>query len=290
MRTRPSRLSFRLQYVALRGFVLALGTLPLAWAVGLSGALWWVVAPHLSRHARADRHLAMMMPELTSGERRTILLQMWRSLGETFAEALLLPRFIAEPHRIALGPGSREAIERTVAEGGVIAVPHLGNWELATIPLAAAGAWHASVYRGITNPFVEAHVLAIRAQLFTGGLFPKGSAAAGRLVRHVRRGGSVAVVADLSDKSGPLVPFFGLPAPSTPFPAFLARQFGRPLFAACLVRVAPQRFRLEVSEIVVSHTDDRDQDIFDATSRVQQVFEAWIRRWPGQWMWAQRRF
>jgi lauroyl/myristoyl acyltransferase len=70
----------------------------------------------------------------------------------------------------------------------------------------------------------------------------------------------------------------------------LARQFGRPLFAACLVRVASQRFRLEVSEIAVDHTDDRDQDIFDATSRIQQVFETWIRRWPGQWMWAQRRF
>ncbi len=70
----------------------------------------------------------------------------------------------------------------------------------------------------------------------------------------------------------------------------LARQFARPLFAACLVRVGPVRFRLEVAEIDVRSTDDKERDIREATARIQQVFEAWIRQWPGQWMWAQRRY
>jgi KDO2-lipid IV(A) lauroyltransferase len=288
----PTRrqLRFKLEYSAFRGFLAVGKCLPLEWAAGFSGMLWRLVAPHLSRHARGDRQLAAMMPELTAAERRSILLQMWRSLGQTFMEALLLPSIIAQPDRISVDAAGAAAIRRMVSEAGIVAVPHIGNWELATIPLAAAGADHATVYRAPTNPLVDAHIRSVRAPLFTGGLFAKGAAAANRLMRHARRGGSVAVMADLCDRGGCEVPLFGRPAPSTTFPALLARQLDRPLFAACLVRVGPVRFRLEVAEIKVDRSDDRERDLYETTARIQQVFEAWIRQWPGQWMWAQRRY
>jgi KDO2-lipid IV(A) lauroyltransferase len=126
--------------------------------------------------------------------------------------------------------------------------------------------------------------------MFRGGLHPRGANAAARMLKHVREGGSAAVMADLRDSGDLLVPFFGRPAPSTPFPAMLARRVGRPLFAACLVRTGRARFRLLTEIIEVPHSNDRDEDVRIATARVQQVFEAWIRAWPGQWMWAHTRY
>jgi len=231
-----------------------------------------------------------MMPEVSDVARRKILDGMWRSLGETFMEGLLLRRISADPSRIVIDEVSRQAVLRTAAEGAIIAVPHLGNWELATIPLVAAGARHATVYRKPKNPHLDAYILGSRRKLFSGGVFAKGAGAAGRILRHVRSGGSAAIMADLREAGGVQANFFGRPAPSTPFPALLARQYNRPLFVACLIRTAPGRFRLEVEEIAVAQTSDRDRDISLTTQRIQEVFERWIRRWPDQWMWTAKRF
>jgi len=285
-----ARLLRWLEYAALRGLDGVARVAPLEVASRLNGWLWSAVAPHVSRHRRAERHLAAMIPQLSAAERRRILLTMWRNLGETFIEGLQADRFAAQSDRIELDPPCREIVRRTVAEGGIIACAHLGNWELATIPLAAAGARHVGVYRRVANPLIDAYLLRKRAPYFAGGLLAKGDGAARGLMRHARQGGSIGIMADQRDLGGVLVSVFGLPAPSTPFPATLARQFGRPLFAVALLRVGTCRFRMQAVEIKVQRTEDRGADIRDATAQTQSVFEGWIRRWPEQWMWAHNRY
>ena len=66
---------------------------------------------------------------------------------------------------------------------------------------------------------VEAYLMAQRRDRYPRGLFAKGSDIPRKLMRIVRGGGSVAILADLRDRSGLAVPFFGRPAPSTIFPA-----------------------------------------------------------------------
>ena len=284
-------LRFRMEFLALRGLDRVARSVPLEVAVRLNGALWRGIGPLLGRHRRAGRHLAAMMPEVSAAERERILRAMWRHLGETFLEALQLDRLAAEPGRISLDAARRAVVRRTLQEGGIVVTPHLGNWEAAVLPLAAQqGANHAGVYRRAKNPLVDAYVLAARGPFYRGGLFPKGQDAARGLLRQARSGDSLGVMADLRDSGGVRVPLFGRPAPSTPLPAMLARQFNRPLFAVCLVRVGTSRFRLEATEVQVSHTDDRTADILATTARIQQVFEGWIRQWPEQWMWAHRRY
>ena len=288
---RRGRIQFRLEYGALRALDLAARALPLDVASRLSGLAWRLAAPWLGRHRRADRNLALMMPDTAEDERRRILRAMWRNLGETFLEALQLDRLAADPRRIVLDDSCRIAVRRAVAEGAIIVSPHLGNWEAAVLPLAAAaGSQHVGVYRPAKNPLVNAYVLAIRRRHYTGGLVEKGDRAAWGLLRQARQGGSLGFMADLRDGSGVSVPFFGRLAPSTAFPAMLARQFRRPVFAVCLVRVATGRFRMEAEEIVVGRTSDRAADILAATAAMQRTFEQWIRRWPEQWMWAHQRY
>ena len=280
----------RLEYAALRGFAVAMRALPLEFGSCFCGWLWGAFAPHLSRQRRADRHLAAMMPELSAAERQRILLAMWRNLGQTFAEALQLDRIAAEPDRIELDARCREIVRRTVAEGGIVAGAHLGNWEAGAAPFAAAGGRHVGVYRSMTNPLVEVYFLKIREPYYKGGLLAKGDGAARGLARQARQGGPILQMADLRDETGVPAPFFGRLAPSTPAPAMLARRFGRPLFAVAIVRVATCRFRMQAVEIEVPRSGDRAADIRNATAKIQSTFEGWIRRWPEQWMWARNRY
>ena len=109
-------------------------------------------------------------------------------------------------------------------------------------------------------------------------------------MRIVRGGGSLAVMADLREHKGIDAPFFGRPAPSTPFPALMARAIGVPLVAGRVLRTDGARFVVTAEIVPVPRTHDRDADVRQATEALQAVFERWIREAPGQWMWGHRRW
>jgi KDO2-lipid IV(A) lauroyltransferase len=283
-------LKYRLEFLGLRIVIALFRLLPLETAAAFSGMLWHRIAPLLSRHKRADRHLSQMMPELSPADRQRILKAMWRHLGETFAESLMLDRILADPGRITMDATSQAAVQRFKREGAIVASPHLGNWEVIAIPLNVIGGNHSGVYRRLNNPQAEDYLMSVRKPFYPAGLFDKGNGAARNLLRQAKAGNSVGVMADLWDDGDCLVPFFGRPAPSTTMPAVLARQFNRPLYAASAVRTGRSRFRLQVAEVTVERSADRKADLKKMTAALQSIFEIWIRQSPEQWMWAHKRF
>lgn len=284
------RLRYRAEYVAFRGLGAVLRALPLETASGFSGSLWRAIAPMLSRHRRALGHLAQSLPETTPAEREAIARDMWETLGRTFAEAFHLDRILAQG-RIAFEPEATfEAIRAHAREGRIVASLHMGNWELTAAGGLHAGLAVAGVYQAIKNPYVDAYVTRLRAQLYPGGLYAKAPETATALMRIARRGGSVALLADLRDKTGVPAMFFGRIAPSTPFPALLARSLDLPLYAARVVRLPGVRFRLEVVEVDIPRGGDRKADVAAGTQALQSLFERWVREHPAQWMWAHRRW
>jgi KDO2-lipid IV(A) lauroyltransferase len=283
-------LRYRLEFFGLRAVIALFRLLPLDMAASLSGTLWHQFAPRLKRHKRADLHLNRMMPELSPAERQRILRSMWRNLGRTFAESLMLDRILADPARIQIDAASAACLLRCKLEGAIIASPHLGNWEVIAIPLNVINGNHSGVYRRLNNPQSEAYLMSIRKQFYPAGLFEKGNGAARDLLRQARAGNSVGIMADLWDDGNCLVPFFGRLAPSTTMPAVLARQFNRPLYAASAIRSGHSRFTMQVTEVPVEHSGNRKADIETMTAKLQSIFESWIRTSPEQWMWAHKRF
>lgn len=283
-------LQFRLEWLLLRtGFALA-HLFPPDAVIRLSGAIWYLIAPRLKRHQRAEQHLARAMPELSAEQRQDILRKMWRHLGMTFAEAVELDRLSLEPGRMRISEETRALTKRISEEPAVLASLHMGNWEAATWAAKLCGVRCAGVYQQVRNPYVERMLIAFRSPFYPGGLHSKGTDAVRQLIRALQKGTSVAMMADLRELRGISVPFFGREAPSTPFPATLARSHGVPLLAARVLRLAPGRFDVEIVEIPVPKTDSRTDDIREATAALQRQFELWIRAHPEQWMWAHRRF
>ena len=283
-----TNLRHRAEYLGFRVVAAIIGVLPLELASRWSGAGWRLIAPLLKRHQRALTNLAMAFPEKSANERETIALAMWDNLGRTFAEFFHLDE-LTVGGRISLEQPERFEALRGIGSA-VICSLHMGNWEIVAEAARFLGQRPAGVYQALTNPLVDAMINRKRAPLYPGGLFAKSPRTAMKLLHYAREGGWVAFLADQREGRGVLAPFFGKPAPSTPFPAVIARSVGAPLYVARVKRLGGARFSIAVEEIEAPRSADRDADVAQTTRLIQAAFERMVREAPEQWMWAHRRW
>lgn len=286
----PRALKWRAEAAGFRLLKALVDTLGPDRASAFSGWCWRKLAPLNKRHRRADAQLAQAMPALPAAERAGILDEMWDNLGRTTAESFHLSALVSQPERFEIGPDLHAAVAKAREKGAVFVSLHQGNWELAVPLLNAHGLAAAGVYQKLQNPLAEAIALPLRAPHYQLGLFAKGNQAGRALMKLVESGGTVAIMADLRDMAGLSVPFFHREAPSTGFPATLARTRGVPLFAGVVRRRKGATFAIQVVEIPVTTSDDRQADILATTAAIQATFEGFIREAPGQWMWGHRRW
>ncbi len=279
----------RLEYWGFRAVVAVARSMSVDRASAVSGWIWRAIAPHLRRHRRARLNLAASMPHLSDAEREAILHQMWEVLGRTFAEAFHLDAIHADPSRVAIAI-EPDLMEMMRGGGFVLASLHAGNWEICGVAARQTGLRIAGVYQSLKNPLVDDFVTRMRAQFYPLGLFSKGHDTVFKLMRILRNGGDVAVLADLREHRGINVPFFGRPAPSNPFPALMARSQNVPLVAIRVVRLDGARFEVQAEQVPVRRTDDRSADVEATTAALHAIFERWIRERPAQWMWGHRRW
>lgn len=293
------QIRYWLEYFLLRLIIGMIRIMPLDTAVKFSAYWWRILAARGKRHQRALDNLRIAYPEKNEAEREQIAVNMWANLGRVMAETMQMDRLLAEPERIEIV--NPEMLKRYEGKmGAAIGVSmHSGNWELAMWPLAVAGMKPAAVYRLVKNPLVDNYLRQQRKDLYPGGLFAKGRGAgfhAGRdtarqIGSYVRSGGRLGFLADQFDRSGVEVPFFGKDAKSPPFPAMLARRIGSRLWIGRCVRVGTaSRFRVEMHEVRVPRTENSDEDIKHIITDIQQQFENWIREYPDQFMWSNRRW
>lgn len=276
-----------LEYGAVRAGAGLVRLMPVDVASLVIGKSWRVIAPHLRRQARVMEHLTAAYPELSEAERREISLAMWENLGRVMAETVCLDRLTADPARFDISYDKVSHID--LSRGVVLVSLHFGNWEISVLPAKAFGLAPIGVYQAVHNPLIDNYLKRLRAPFYKD-LLPKGPDTARRLIGAVKRGGSIAVLGDLRETRGILVPFFGRPAFANPMPAMVARMNDRPLVIDRAIRLPGNRFRFDIEEIHVPHTEDRHQDVRIATAAIHARFEDWIREHPEQWMWAHRKW
>jgi KDO2-lipid IV(A) lauroyltransferase len=290
-------LRYRLEYALVRLVVALVRLAPLDVGVAMSAKAWALIAPLNRRHKRAMANLAIAFPEKSEAERERIARAMWANLGRVMAETMQIDRIISEPSRLEI-VNERMFNRYRDKLGPAIGVSlHMGNWELAIWPMTSSGKNPAAIFRMVKNPYVDTYLRNARKDLYPGGLLGRGhdveeSAATARLITdYVRRGGRLGLVCDLFDHRGIAVPFFGTPAKSVAIPAIIARRQGARLWMARCVRVGTQsRFRIEIKELKVPRTQNQADDVRTITAAMQAQFEAWVREFPEQWMWGNRRW
>ena len=281
-------IKYRIEYAVFLLIEFIFRTLPLETASAFSGWGWRVIAPLTSRHARAIAHLRQAFPDKSEIECDRIARDMWETLGRTFGEFFHLAEIYASDRIDASALSDNAAFNGSAP--AVVCAAHQGNWEIASMGPVRLGARPTGVYQRMSNPLVDQRVRHLRLPYYPGGLLEKSPIAGAQALRQVRRGGSLAQLADLRDAFGVKAPFFGSPAPSTPFPARVARLLKAPLIAFFIERRPGVRFRVTFETIDVPYTQNVEDDVRVATERLQAALERSIRARPAQWMWAHRRW
>jgi KDO2-lipid IV(A) lauroyltransferase len=279
----------RLEYAGVRLLSGVFRAMPIEWASWTMGKAFRAFAPLTHRHRRSLDHLALALPKTSEAERRRIAREMWENLGRVAGEQFHIDRLLAARDRVRLSQDF-DHYAKLGADGAVIASLHLGNWEIAAMGAAIAKFPVAGVYHPLRNPLVERYLRGLRLAAYPGGLLPKGAGSGRRLIAHAKRGGAVGFIADVRELRGVAVTFFGQPAFATPMPAMMARLSDVPIIACAMVRTGGVRFELTLCEVAVPRTTDRDADVRAGTQALHDVFEAWIRETPEQWMWSHRKW
>ncbi|WP_069814115.1 phosphatidylinositol mannoside acyltransferase [Streptomyces sp. TP-A0874] len=240
-----------------------------------------------------EANLARVVPDASPQRLAELSKAGMRSYLRYWMESFRLPVWSAERIRDGVEVEGVHYVEDGMASGRgvVIALPHLGNWDL-------AGAWittrlgisFTTVAERLKPETLYDRFVAYREGLGMEVLPHTGGSAFGTLARRLRKGGMVCLVADRDlSASGIEVEFFGETARMPAGPALLAQQTGALLLPVTLwyddspvmkARVHPP---LEVPE-----SGDRHSRTARMTQELADVYAAGIADHPQDWHMLQR--
>jgi phosphatidylinositol dimannoside acyltransferase len=169
--------------------------------------------------------------------------------------------------------------------GVVLAIAHLGNWEVAATVAESIGLPIVSVAEELPNPRLTDWFIDTRARFGVEILIAGRGSVMTALIRALKEGKTVALVADRDVTGrGIDVVFFGETTKMPTGPVTLAELTGAALFPVGTY-FEGKGFRLVAHpELRLDRTiEDRDERIAEATQRLAATYEEIIRREPTQW-------
>lgn len=272
-----------------------LGALPRGLARGAGAAIGEIAYLGLSRLRRVGlRNLELAFPEMVPAQREQILKQVYRNLGCLLAEFCQMPRYTAEQaSRFIRYEGLENYLQaRDRGKGVLVLTGHLGAWELSSFYHSLMGYPMGMVIRRLDNPLVDRFVNRIRC-LHGNRVIHKDDFARG-LIASMRSGETVGILMDtnMTPPQGVFVPFFGVQACTASGMARVAAKTGAAVVPGFLLwEKTEQRYVLHFGpELPVVCTGDSEADALANTAAFTAVIEAYVRRYPEQWLWVHRRW
>ena len=241
-----------------------------------------------------ERNLEMAIPELPRAERQRILRQVFRNLGWQMVEFCRMPRYTATNTQDWI---LTEGLEHYLAaqargKGVLVLTGHLGGWELSSFYHSLMGHSMGMVIRRLDNRRLDEYVNHVRC-LHGNRVLHKDDFARG-LLTAMRGGETVGILMDtnMTPPQGVFVRFFGIMACTASGLARVALRTDAAVVPGFLVwEPAERRYVLRFdAALKLTRTGDDEADILAATQQCNDVLEAWIRRYPDQWLWIHRRW
>jgi KDO2-lipid IV(A) lauroyltransferase len=177
-------------------------------------------------------------------------------------------------------------------KGVLIVTGHLGAWELSSFYHSLMGHPMGMVIRRLDNRWLDEYVNGIRC-LHGNRVLSKDDFGRG-LLTAMRQGETVGILMDtnMTPPQGEFVEFFGQQACTGTGLAHIALKTGAAVLPGFMLwEKAERRYVLHFGpELVFARTGDAQADIVAATQQCTSAIEAWIRRYPDQWLWIHRRW
>lgn len=252
--------------------------------------LGWLGPKH-AKHRKVLDNLRVVLPDATSKELQATGHQVWENFGAALAEFPHLRAITDQKvHDPAIEIVCKNQDPDFLAHKGpcIFVAAHLGNWELSAFAIGHLGYPVDVIYSPLSNPYLEAMIQRMREPLGCG-FITKASAFRGAY-KSLRKGRSVGLHVDVCVDSGKEVPFFGVAAPTTELPAWLARKTGCPIVPARTERLGDARFRITIYPALPVPTEGGDDYMLQQCTETNRVIADLIAERPGQWWCGKRRW
>jgi KDO2-lipid IV(A) lauroyltransferase len=284
------RLRHALEAAGLHLFWAIFAALPIERASALGGWLARILGPRFRVHRRADANLRRALPGLDDARVAAALEAMWDNLGRTVAEYPHL-QSIDCWHGDRVEIVGAEIVERMRDDGraGIFVSAHAGNWEINALAVRQCLGELTVVYRAANNPYADRLIQRARGDVGKDAV-NKGAEGAREMLRRVKAGGHLGLLADQKMNDGVAVPFFGRPAMTAPAWAKIALRSDVPVATCFVERLPGPRFRVIFAALEIARTGDRAMDERSLLLAYHARLEEFIRARPGQWFWVHRRW
>lgn len=284
------KIRYGLESLLLHTLFLVCGALPVDAASAFGGWIGRTIGPRLAASRKARANIMMALPEKTPEEIKAILTGMWDNLGRVITEYPHLEKICRE--RVELPDTALIETLRDDGQPAIIFTGHLANWEVACpAPLLQHNLPMAALYRAPNNPASDRlldRTRSLKGRIKTIG---KSKSSARQIVKAMMEGHHIGILIDQKYNEGLLVPFFGIPAKTSPAFVQLAQKFKCPLIPAHVERLGGARFRISSpGPLPVFTPDGASRPVEDVMIEAHTLLESWIRQRPEQWLWLHRRW
>ena len=246
----------------------------------------YVIGPIAGVRPRIRANLALIAPDLPESDVRYICRKvpgnMIRALAETFAGQDFIDHVKDSP----IEGGGLGALEqaRDAGQPVVLVTAHLGNYEAARVVLQERGCKIAGIYMPMRNTAFNARYVAAMSRIGSP-VFPRDRTGLAGLLKFLRGGGMIGLVADHYMDHGELMDFMGQPARTALSSAEIALKHGALLVPVYGIRQPDgTSFRIRI-EPPVPHTDAKTM-----TRALNTSVETLVRDHMDQWMWSHKRW
>ncbi len=245
-----------------------------------------VIAPLAGWRKRIRTNLDHVWPDMPEAERARIIRSVPNNVGRTLIEIYSGEEFIARTKGSDLtGPGvDALAKAREAGRPIVLVTAHMGNYDSVRGKLSREGYPMAALYRPMENQRFNAHYLKAISTI-AEPVYPTDGKGIAALVRHLKTGGVIGIVADVGSRKAPVLSFFGKPAHTPLSAAEWAVKYDAVLVPVFGIRQQDGfSFRLEVAEPIPNG------DPAAMMQRYNDIVEDIVRKHPEQWFWIHRRW
>lgn len=268
--------------------VIGLGMLlPYRWRVPFLGWMMSaIVAPVAGWRTRIRNNLTHIWPDLPPQDVARLVRKVpdnfGRALIESYSRHAFVQRACAEPFK---GPGV-QALEEAKANGRpvILITGHFGNHQAPRAALIARGYKVGGLYMPMSNAYFNDRYVAELSELGEP-LFERSRKGLAEMVKFLRSGGMVGMVADHYMAHGAPVDFMGQPAYTALSAAEMALKY-EALVIPIYGRRKPDGLGLEV----IVDTPIPHGDPVEMTRAMNASLEKLVNDTPEQWFWIHRRW
>lgn len=250
------------------------------YAAATPGGAAWFWLSTAQRRAALDNYAAAMGLDRRDPAVARVARRAFQNYGRMLMDFLLIGSLSSAELAERVTVEGIDHLEAAVARGrgAIMAVPHMGSWDMAGAYGATLGypMWAvAEKFPGTLNDAVVA-----TRQRFGLNVITLGRSAVRAVTGVLQANGVVALVCDLEQGPGVRVSFFGREATVPGGPGAFALKTGAALLCGCVYATGPGRYHVHVDPAMLVNEGDTKETVMQ---RVIERFAEFIKERPDQW-------